>query len=256
VEGLAHALRVMAPGWDWAWLRRAANALRAKIRPRADKLLRMQSSSRLTKLGIALMVEGDAELAERKISGAARYRDGLIIALLAARPLRLSNFASLQLDRSLLRQEDGFWIRLESEETKNRAPLEVPLPDELAPHVGRYLDVHRRRLLGLTRDDHFWITMRGTWMGPQSIELRVKRWTRERLGAPVNPHLFRDCLATSIAIGDPKHVQMAAVILGHRSLETMTRYYNQARTLEAGRAYQAAIRKLRRRLRKVAKRKP
>jgi site-specific recombinase XerD len=163
----------MAPGRDWAWLRRVANALRAKIRPREDKLLRMHSSSRLMDLGLTLMAEGDAESAERKINGAARYRDGLIIALLAARPLRLSNFASLQLDRSLLRQGDGFWVRLESEETKNHAPLEVPLPDELTAHIDRYLDVHRRRLLGFGRDDHFWITMRGTWMGPQSIELRV-----------------------------------------------------------------------------------
>jgi integrase/recombinase XerD len=256
VEGLAHALRVMAPGRDWAWLRRAANALRARIRSRADKLLRMQSSTRLMELGLALLAEGDSHSAERKISGAARYRDGLIIALLAARPLRLSNFASLQLDWSLLRQPGGFWIRLKSEETKNRAPLEVPLPEELAPHVDRYLDVHRRRLLGLRRDDHFWITMRGTWMGPQSIELRVKRWTRERIGAPVNPHLFRDCLATSMAIEDPEHVQIAAAILGHRSLATTTRYYNQARTLEAGRVYQATIRKLRRRTRRAIRRKP
>ena len=256
VEGLGHALRVIAPEGDWSWLRRIANRFRAKIRPREDKILRIQSSNRLVRLGFCLMDEGDAESAQRKISGAARYRDGLIIALLAARPLRLANFASLRLDHSLVRQGGGLWIRLDGEETKTRTPIEVPLPNELVPQIDLYLNVHRARLLGGARDDHLWISMRGTPMQPQSIELRVKKWTRERLGVAVNPHLFRDCLATSVAIEDPEHVRIAAVILSHRSLETMTRYYNQARTLEAGRAYQATIRKLRRRSITAIQRKP
>jgi hypothetical protein len=52
--------------------------------------------------------------------------------------------------------------------------------------------------------------------------------TREGLGQPVHPHLFRDSATTSIAIDDPKHIGIASRLLGHRNQSTTERYYNQA----------------------------
>ncbi len=69
---------------------------------------------------------------------------------------------------------------------------------------------------------------------------------------PLNPHLFRDCAATSIAIEDPEHVRISASILGHASLATTEKYYNQARTLEAGRLYQKSVVTMRQEMRKLA----
>jgi integrase/recombinase XerD len=62
--------------------------------------------------------------------------------------------------------------------------------------------------------------------------------TAEAFGKPINPHLFRDCAATSIAIDDPEHVRTASQILGHRSTATTEQYYNQAQAIEAARRYQ------------------
>ena len=39
-----------------------------------------------------------------------QFRDGLIVALLAARPLRLRNLAGLELDRTLMRRGEAWWI--------------------------------------------------------------------------------------------------------------------------------------------------
>jgi integrase len=69
---------------------------------------------------------------------------------------------------------------------------------------------------------------------------------------PLNAHLFRDCVATEIAIHDPEHVQMIRPILGHATLATSERHYNLAGSLEAGRRYQGTIAKLRRRARAQA----
>jgi len=54
-------------------------------------------------------------------------RDGMIIALLTACPLRARNFAHLDLGRSI-KMENGHWrIILEAHETKNgRADLRIP----------------------------------------------------------------------------------------------------------------------------------
>ena len=61
----------------------------------------------------------------------------------------------------------------------------------------------------------------------------------------MTPHLFRDAAATSIAIHDSEHVTNIMPVLGHATLTTSERHYNQAQGLEAGRRYHgtpAAIR--------------
>ena len=66
----------------------------------------------------------------------------------------------------------------------------------------------------------------------------IIRRTRIVFGHSINPHLFRDCAATSIAIDDPAHVRVASQLLGHRSRATTERYYNQAQAIDAARRYQ------------------
>ena len=61
----------------------------------------------------------------------------------------------------------------------------------------------------------------------------------------MNPHLFRDCAATTIATNDPEHVHVITSILGHSSLATSEHYYNHARSLQAAHSYQNLILQLR-----------
>ena len=86
----------------------------------------------------------------------------------------------------------------------------------------------------------------GRWSG-RAIHSGSPTITRKRFGQPINPHLFRDCFATSIAIRDPEHIRVAAILLGH-SQRTNEKHYNQAQTLEAGRMYQRSLLTLRRQL--------
>ena len=68
----------------------------------------------------------------------------------------------------------------------------------------------------------------------EHICLAITTATTRALGGPVNPHMFRDSLATSVAVEDPEHVQIAATMLGHATLATTNAYYNQANMLSAG----------------------
>jgi hypothetical protein len=45
-----------------------------------------------------------------------------------------------------------------------------------------------------------------------------------------------------IAIDDPAHAQDIAAILGHSTMATSERHYNQAQTIDAGRQYHTALR--------------
>jgi integrase/recombinase XerD len=68
-----------------------------------------------------------------------------------------------------------------------------------------------------------------------------------RFGHMINPHLFRDCAATSIMIEAPKHVRIAARLLGHATLRTTERHYILANTRREISEHQKGVLALRRR---------
>jgi integrase len=86
-------------------------------------------------------------------------------------------------------------------------------------------------------------------MDCQALYNLVVVHTREAFGRSVNPHLFRDCAATGVAVEDPAHVGIGAPLLGHRSRATMERHYNQAGSVEAARRWHRTLARLRNRSR-------
>ncbi len=245
VSGLAQALAVMAPEHGWSWLRRTTAQLRGSIRRRKRKDLKVRSSRELFHLGLSLMqgADGASRLAWKQ---AVQFRDGLLIALLAARPLRLKNLAALEFDRSLVRTGDGFRLLLSPDETKTHVFVDLPLDGALADRLEGYLDHYRPVLLGAKECPLLWITQDGRAMTPGAIYGSITRRTRKIFGVAINPHLFRDCAATSLAIDDPAHVRVATTLLGHGSPTSTTRYYNQATTVTAAGKYAQTVLALRR----------
>jgi integrase len=175
------------------------------------------------------------------------YRDGLMIGLLASRPLRLRNLVGLILDRTLVPRGDVWWIQIPAFETKTKTAIEVPWPDKLVTHLEVYLADHRSGVAALrgspagTASDALWLSMYGSPITDNGIYDCIVARTREGLGQSINPHLFRDCAATSVAIDDPAHIGIASRLLGHRSASTTERYYNQAQNVEASRRMQKSL---------------
>jgi integrase/recombinase XerD len=242
---LERALAVLVPRSNRSMLRAAIRSLTARP-SHAHKRSRLQDPARLVELGLELMADAERGHHKNPRKNAAIYRDGLQIALLAMRALRLRNFSGIDIGKHLVRQRDGWWMFFRAEETKTHQPIEVPFPEELVPALEHYLKHYRPELAGNRyRGDRLWISYR---FGPQAahtLRMNLMRHTEAAFGRPVNPHLFRDCVATSIAIHDPESVRMAATVLGHRTFATTERHYNLSRTLDSGRSYTAVIRERR-----------
>ena len=83
-------------------------------------------------------------------------------------------------------------------------------------------------------------------MSAANVTHQVRERTRAAFGQHISPHMFRDCCATTLAIAAPEKLQLVLPILGHASLATSERHYNQAGSLEAGRRHQQTIEALRR----------
>jgi integrase/recombinase XerD len=243
IQQLFDALRAMTEGHDWSWIMRASWRMRELAIPVREKRSRMQTPDRLADLGKKIMAAADLNCDEDPIEAATRFRNGLIIAFLAFRPIRMGNLAAIKCGQHLIAHK-GIWrVAFAGHEVKNRRPLEFPFPTNLVPYLEQYLGCHRPVLLGI--DGHqesafsgpLWVSKHGTSLGSETIAHHIRRHTEAEFGLPINPHLFRDCAATTIAIVDPEHVEIIAAILGHASMTTSERHYIQAKGLEAGRLH-------------------
>ncbi len=256
LDELYYMCRAIDLGHPLPWLPGMAAMIRAGNVPVRIKTPRMVGAEQLFRLGLWLMQHAsDANTPWRRVM---QYRDGLIIALLAACPLRLRNLAMLWIGESFIRHGNEWWIDIPGSATKTGVPLAFPLPVELTVFVDDYLARYRPLLLGMRQrgvhpaGDALWISTAGSAMSYDSFYGPITRRTRAAFGRSVNPHLFRDCAATSVAVDDPDHVRIVAPLLGHVSLSTSERHYNQARSHEAARRWQEHVMTLR----KSAKRNP
>ncbi len=249
LEDVGIMARLYAPERDWSFINRLASKVRAGPNERCDKRSRLKESNELFDLGLKLMAEAPQQSTQRL--AAIRYRDGLIIALLALRPLRRGNFVSLTLGSDLRRTPEGWEIDLAGSVTKNHAPHICDWPSQLLAELEVYLAKHRPRLMACRNrwhsevGDRLWVSSHGSPLTEMAFYDIVIKRTRGAFGKPLNPHLFRDAAATTTAIHDPDNVRMAAPLLGHRSFATTERYYNQANSLVAHRSYVKTIRLLR-----------
>jgi integrase/recombinase XerD len=254
---LVCALKAMAPECDWRWLQGIVSRLKRAAAPARNKRPRIVPANALFGFGLELMAEAELSPDIASWQQAVGYRDGLMIALLAARPLRRRNFCAIEIGRHLVRRGEGYWLRFDAAETKTRAPLELPFPAPLVPALERYLRHYRPWLLRRTGHrngahpfrepgQRLWVSKTGSAMSEEVFYKGLRKRTTAKFGHTVNPHLFRDCAATSIAIEDPEHVAISRSLLGHATLRTSERHYDHAHSLQASRRYQGRVLALRR----------
>ena len=260
IRKLHQMVRALSPERDWAWLSTISRNLDRVAVPVRDKRAKLVSADVLYRFGIELMKEGEQLSQSDLFHGAVRYRDGMMIALLAARPiLRRRNLSDLKVGDGIVKRGENYWLQVIAAEMKQRRHIEVSVPPELTPRLDRYLAHHRPYLFPrnhgwkqpIAQDpeacSHLWVSARGKGMEAHSIYGRFVQLTKAKFGKGVNPHLFRDAAATSIALEDPKHVRYAMNVLGHRKFATTERHYILAQSFEATQRHQQNVLTIRRR---------
>lgn len=245
VVDLEQISKAMAPKSDWRWMRIAIGRLRhlaylGEIKPRAAV-----SARELYEWGLQRMAKVEADTSISPKARAVRYREGLLVALLISRPIRLRPLLALKVGGSLTRTHSGFSLSIGADEMKDRKARDFPLPHALNGAMDRYLSHDRLVLLDGKQSDALWITKDGRAFSEPGFVGQLAKLTRREFGEALRPHAFRHIAATSVALEDPEHVGIITSILGHSTLSTSERYYNRAQSIEATHAYQGLIKDLR-----------
>jgi integrase len=245
VDALYHAARVMMPERDWSWLKAIKARLYAAA-PAHAPTGPVITSLQLLDLGQRLMDESKpAPSTPISMDDAVRYRDGLMVALLAFIPIRRKNLAALEIGRHLVREGDGWFVIIPREEAKTGTPIEFPVPELLDSYLAFYLDVVRPRIVRHSTCAILWVSPQGGALCYGAITQVFSRLS-SRLGLHITPHDVRDAAATTWALSAPDQICVARDLLAHSNLRTTIKHYNRARGIEASRAYRNVIAGMRR----------
>jgi integrase/recombinase XerD len=245
VRDLSVMIRVLDPNADRSLVRRMQANLARRAPPSRAKRERMIAPSLLFAAGLARMERVEHEQHRKHDLRNVRYRDGLLMAILAARAFRRGNLAQMRIGQHITKVDGVYVCRFGADETKNRRELVEPLPAALTLYIDRYLAEVRPALLRGRASDAFWVSTYRAALSEQSIYTKVCAATEEELGVRLSPHLFRDALASGIATDDPEHIRMASRLLGHADPRTTERHYIHAQALIASRRYNGVVLPLR-----------
>ena len=246
IQKLRRFVQLISPGRHLAWLIDIERELFSEMRPRS-KWDRVVFANILIDAGLTLMAE--AEMANRpKLTRARMFRNGLMIALLAYCPVRLKNYAALEIGRSFVNVDGTWWIVLTAAETKEKRPDERPVPEELTDPIKRYLEIYRPILTrGNTLSNGLWMAMDGKPMSSASVAETIPETTETTIGVRVSPHLFRTAGVTTLATRAGHKPHAGSALLHHRRGPGAQENYNWASCISAGKSLRDVNQRYRRR---------
>jgi hypothetical protein len=133
---LRRIIQLIAPDQELTWLMEIERELFSGMRPKL-KWDRVVLSEVIIENGLTLIAEAELAVKLPKLTRARMVRNGLILALLAQCPIRLKNFAALEIGRSIVKIDDTWWILLTASETKEKRADERPIEDEIGEAPSR-----------------------------------------------------------------------------------------------------------------------
>ena len=241
------ALKLICESTDWSWLQTVTKRIAAQARRKTERHHEV-TSERLYALGFELMnaaMEGIDQVATVSKQIAFQYRDGLLISVLAAVPLRRSSLAALRIGTHLVKSGNAWALDIPAADTKTRQALEFPLSPALSDRIDIYISHFRRHIPGADAHEGLWASNKAQPMDDDAIYSMVCRRTREALGFAVNLHRFRSAAGTLWSIQDPANVRGVKDLLGHASFDMTEKHYIMSRSRIAGRALADAVNRFR-----------
>jgi site-specific recombinase XerD len=238
VQGSIHKLRraceLIDPTRDLSWLADIEKDLALVMRPRS-KADRWVLTEVLVAAGLALVTEAENSRKLSQLAQARQVRNGLMVAMLAMHPIRLKNFADLEIGRNFIEIKGSWWIVLSASATKEGRPDERRIDDLLQPALDRYLKKHRPFLAGADQSTTaLWLSSNdGAAMSYDGIERVLTETTRSTVGIAVSPHLFRTAIASSAAVHGGANPHLASALLHHTNSRVTEAHYNRASSLSA-----------------------
>jgi integrase-like protein len=241
---LRRAAELINPSADYSRLLEIEQDLAFVMEPRS-KFDRLVFSPRIVEAGLTLVSEAQ-EFAKSDHARAKGIRNGLMIVLLGLFPMRIKNFASLEIGVTFKKVNGTWWITVPKSATKTGNIEERRIPERFNNTIELYLNQAKPILQKSGATNALWISSTtGQRMTTKNLGTLISKITRETLGVDVSPHLFRTAAATTSAMfgGDTPH--LATGVLGQRDPRIAQEHYVRTTSVNAAKAYAQIVREYR-----------
>jgi integrase len=235
---LRRSAELLAPARDFAWLAEIEKDLALVMQPRS-KFDRLVFTNQLVEAGLTLIAEAQ-EYAKCDVIRARGIRNGLMIALLAICPIRIKNFAALEIGSTFKHVQGRWWISLPNIATKSRRrPDERCVPEWLNHSIEVYLSQSRPTLLGSSCDTNaLWLSSTtGSQLTTKNLGTLISKITLRTLGVDVSPHLFRTAAASTAAAHGSTTPYLASALLNHTDPRVTDEHYIRRTSIAAAQTY-------------------
>jgi integrase len=241
-SALVMAFKAMDPTADRSLLNEIDSRLAQTAKSVRNIAGNLLSPKDLVALGVAMMVEAEAQT-RCSWRRASLYRDGLLTMFFALCPLRAGAVSEMQIGVNVIIEGNAVTVRLPPAERRKRRIEDVPLPDDLARRLLRYISYYRSMFPAPApgHADALWLSRNGLPLDRDSISKRIKERLGRRASKRFTAHMFRHASATYIVDVAPEQARMVVGVLGHTGFRTAQRHYIKGQQHAAVRKYQGAV---------------
>lgn len=153
-----------------------------------------------------------------EISNALGYRDKVMLELLYATGLRVSELINLKFEQVNFRQG---YVRVTGKGNKERL---VPVGEQAMDWMSQYMLTARKEILAERQCDFLFVTKRGSNMTRQAFWHIIKRYAKKAgINASMSPHTLRHAFATHL-LNHGADLRVVQLLLGHSDLSTTQIY--------------------------------
>jgi site-specific recombinase XerD len=240
---LRRATQLLDPKREMTWLTELEKDLALVMRPRS-KSDRLVLTEVLVEAGLTLIAAADSSASLSILAKARQVRNGMMVAMLALHPIRLKNFASLEIGRTFIELQGSWWITLSAAETKEKRADERRIDELLTTALNLYLGKYRQALKGNNSESNaLWLSSHnGAAMTYDGVARAITETTRSAVGIDVSPHMFRTSAASSAALHGGDNLHLGSALLHHRDKRVTEKNYNFASNLSAAQSLRDLIR--------------
>jgi hypothetical protein len=179
-------------------------------------------------LPMELMAEARSLKAGAPVKAAVTAQMAVAIAILTFAPVRLGNLVSIRLDENLTRPgglDRPYVLVFPRYDVKNWVDLEYPFDEDLTALIDEYVLEFRSALLRGSNDLWLFPGESGGCKEARAFSSQITKRIQKAISLHITVHQFRHSAAAIYLGHNPGHYEAVRRILGHRNIQTTTKFY-------------------------------
>ena len=187
-------------------------------------------------LPLVLMQQARSVKHDAPTKAAVTAQLAIAIAILTFAPIRVSNLASIELGKNLIRPggpDTPYWLVFPYYDVKNRVDLNYPFDQPLTELIDEYVHAFRPALLRVANTEWLFPGEGGQPKTAHTLGEQMMKRVYKAVGLRITPHQFRHAAAAIYLKHRPGDYENVRRFLGHRNVQTTINCYCGLQTTQA-----------------------